>query len=71
MKRTKLQFHIDQFLGESRGSKKVLNVNLQKPCETCNSCIRVQYKPVAEANIAQTADFVTRALSEHLMSESS
>jgi hypothetical protein len=70
IKRTKLQFCIDQFLGESRDLNKTLHVNFQKPCETCSSCIRVQYKPLPEENIAQTADFMTRALTEHFLSES-
>ena len=70
IKRTKLQFCIDQFLGESRDLNKTLHVNFQKPCETCSSCIRVQYKPLPEANVAQAADFVTRALAQYLLSES-
>ena len=68
-KRTKLQFYVDQFLGVPKGPKKDLQVNFQQPCQTCNSCMRVEYS-LPHNPESLPPSFVTRALSEQLPSGS-
>jgi hypothetical protein len=68
-KRTKLQCHVERSLGVARRGKKDLCVDVQEPCQTCGSCMRVRYEPPNPQHNSQAISFVTRAFSDHIQSE--
>ena len=69
-KRTKLQYIVDQHIGHTASGKKDMHVEVQNPCETCGSCVRVQFKYPRNTE-HHTPYCLTQPLSAHLSSVSS
>ena len=53
-KRTKLQLLVDKQIGHPRNKKKDVRVTAQHPCETCGSCVRVQF--VSNEEVADSSN---------------
>ena len=64
-KRSKLQFMVDQHIGHTAAGKKDIHVEVQHPCETCGSCVRVQFK-YPEKGGPRAPFFMTQPLYSHL-----
>ena len=62
-KRTKLQLMVDQQLGVDVKVKKDAHIEVQRPCDKCGSCVRVEFKYPADGE-HQLPYFLTQLVSE-------